>query len=114
MKVFSLRSLARLLRIRLETLMEYSRTADGMYSPFVEEEGGRRRTIDRPVLALRKLQRHIYDIFLRNHGYSEFAYGGVSGLSVADAVKPHAGRPLVVKVDVRNFYPSISDKSIFD
>jgi hypothetical protein len=85
-----------------------------MYSPFVEQCGeSKQRVIDRPDRAVRDLQRKVYDLLLRNHKYSEFAFGGVPGRSIKDAVKPHSGRPLVIQVDVKNFYPSISDKAVF-
>jgi RNA-directed DNA polymerase len=114
MKLNSVNSLARLLGMSLVQLVDFATNADSMYSPFVSQVKTKRRTIDRPSRSLNDLQRKIYDLLLRDHVYSEFAFGGVPRRSLRDAVRAHSSRPLVIQVDVKSFYPSISDKSVFD
>jgi RNA-directed DNA polymerase len=107
------RRLAQLLGTPLEQLREFARSTSVMYKPFVQSSGGKRRMIDQPVPTLRRLQRTIYRVLLRDYPYSRFAMGGVPGRSLRDALEPHQAKPLVVTVDIRDFYPSISDRSVY-
>jgi RNA-directed DNA polymerase len=113
MNLHSTHSLARLLGLSLNELKSIANDVELMYAPFVDRSSTKPRAIHRPKPSLRKLQRKIYDLFLARHAYSEFAFGGVPGRSVTDAVEPHRCRPLIIQVDVKNFFPSITDRAVF-
>lgn len=113
MIIHSGRTLARLLGFTLAQLTEIAGNADLAYSPFSIRRKGKTRTIDRPSRLLRNVQKQIYDLLLRDYRYSQFAFGGIPGRSIRSAVEPHQSRRIVVQVDVREFYPSISDKAVF-
>lgn len=105
--------LADLLGTSLPALRSLAASVDSMYSPFWDRSGRKPRLIDRPIPTLRAVQRRVYQRLLKDYPYSEFAIGGVRGKSVRHAVECHRARPIVVQVDVREFYPSISDRAVF-
>jgi RNA-directed DNA polymerase len=107
----SVRNLAYLLETSPDRLREIADTVDSQYRPYHSEKG---RRIDNPSVPLRRIQQRVYRKLLKAYEYSRFAVGGVPRRSLLDAVKPHEGRPLVIRIDVREFYPSISDEAIYD
>lgn len=113
MIVNSKRRLAHLLGYPLDWLQEIALHADKLYDPFTDYSGKKPRVIERPIKALRDLQRRIYKIMLRGAQSFRFAHAGVPGRSIAKAVRPHSKRPLVLTADIQNFYPSIKDRTVF-
>src|SRR5688572_25838300 len=109
----SVRQLAYALEVSPDRLREFADNADNLYRPYIDRKGKKPRHIDRPLLPLRAIQRKIYRVLLRSHPYLRFAIGGVVQRSLSDAVTPHQNRPLVIRVDVRDFYPSISDEAVY-
>lgn len=114
MKIYSVRNLAQLLGLSRDALKTVTTSIDSMYSPYIDTSRAKPRTIDRPNRELRELQRRVYDLLLRDHAYSLFAWGGIPKRSLKEAVAVHRSRPLIVQVDVKNFYPSISDRAVFN
>src|SRR5205085_9895337 len=73
----------------------------------VEKATGGERRIAAPRWPLRKLQRLILREILDKLPAHEAAHGFVRGRSVRSNAAPHEGARLVLKVDLKDFFPTI-------
>ena len=71
------------------------------------------RMIDNPSSELKKIQRAINTKLLRRLELPMFVCGGVKGRSVADNIELHLGARVLVTMDIRRFFPSVSSRQIF-
>ena len=101
LKIPSLRELNKLLR-----------AGSGPGSPYVSfpipKASGETRTITAPRMTLRKIQRRILHELLSKLPTHNAAHGFVKKRSVVTNAKPHEGAQLVVKLDLKDFFPTIS------
>ncbi|WP_426508656.1 reverse transcriptase family protein [Dactylosporangium sp. McL0621] len=71
------------------------------------------RLIEAPKPALRGLQRRLLDELLGRVPVHPAAHGFVPGRSVHTFAAPHAGRALVVRLDLAAFFPSIPVRRVY-
>lgn len=71
------------------------------------------RHIDHPAPELLDVQRRIVRHVLTPLGFGEAAHGGVRGRSPETNAKVHLGKRCVVKMDVKNFFPSVQHKRVY-
>ncbi|HRI49093.1 MAG TPA: reverse transcriptase family protein [Pseudomonadota bacterium] len=92
-------------------LRRLQRPGAGPGAPYVEftipKASGEPRRITAPRPRLKKLQRKILDELLVKCAPHEAAHGFVRGRSVVSNARPHAGAALVIKMDLRDFFPTI-------
>ena len=98
-------------RGKLESLVL---SIDSHYRPFTRSklEGGV-RTIDNPDEALKGVQRRIVDRLLRPRAFPACAHGCLPGRSPVTNAKCHLGQKCHVRVDLRDFFPSITHHHIY-
>lgn len=72
------------------------------------KRNGSARLIESPKLRLKYLQRHILNEILVRIPPHEAAHGFRSGHSIHSFVAPHVGREMVLRLDLRDFFPTIS------
>lgn len=72
------------------------------------KSSGSARLIEAPKPRLKMVQRHLLDELLAGIPPHEAAHGFRPGRSVRSYVDPHVGRSVVLKMDLRDFFPSIS------
>ncbi|HLL24220.1 MAG TPA: reverse transcriptase domain-containing protein [Kofleriaceae bacterium] len=87
------------------------RPGTGQGSGYVEFEipkakGGTRR-IAAPRTPLRKIQRKILDEILAKLPVHDACHGFVPGRSTVTNAKPHEGAAIVVKLDLKDFFPTV-------
>ncbi|RAK44081.1 RNA-directed DNA polymerase [Macrococcus epidermidis] len=70
------------------------------------------RELTIPTMALKNIQRWILDNILYKFSVHPCAKGFVPGKSIIDNAIPHINKKYVVKMDVKNFFPSISFKDV--
>ena len=75
---------------------------------WISKRTGGRRLIEAPKPKLKHIQRRILDEILNRVPAHPAAHGSVVGRSVRSNAAPHAGQRVVVKLDLENFYPSVS------
>lgn len=101
---------------KAKELRRYMRPGAGPGSPYVQftipKSSGEPRTITAPRASLKKIQRRILDEILAKLEPHEAAHGFVRRRSVLSNARPHQGAKLVVKMDLRDFFPSISYKRV--
>jgi retron-type reverse transcriptase len=78
------------------------------YQPRKQKKSdGTFRTLNVPDKSLRLLQRKIVDHILSGFRLPDCVYGGVPGRSIRQMAALHVGQPVVFKMDLSNFFPSI-------
>lgn len=71
------------------------------------------RVIGQPSKALKVIQRKIKDEILTHYAYEPFVFG-LGGNTLKDHGTQHLGAREVVKLDLRDFYPSISYDLVYE
>jgi RNA-directed DNA polymerase len=79
---------------------------------WVPKSSGSLRLIEAPKLRLKQLQRRLLDEILVHIPPHEAAHGFRAGRSVASFVAPHVGRTIVLKMDLRDFFVSITSARV--
>lgn len=67
---------------------------------------GRPRLFEIPRLRLKQVQRKLMELFAAIPPHAR-AHGFVPGRSVASCLEPHVGQDIVLRMDLRHFFPSI-------
>lgn len=75
---------------------------------WLPKRDGSRRLIESPKATLKALQRRLLDRLLAHVPPHEAAHGFRPGRSALTFAAPHAGKDLVLRMDLRDFFPSIS------
>jgi hypothetical protein len=71
------------------------------------------RRIDRPTADLREVQDRIYYRLLRDLKVPRYLCGGVKGRSVMMNVRLHNGAPVIVTLDIKAWFPSITPQHVY-
>jgi RNA-directed DNA polymerase len=80
---------------------------------WTKKRSGGWRLIEAPRPRLAHLQRRLLQDVLDRIPSHPCAYGFVAGRSVADFASEHVGRGLVVRIDLEDFFPSVSASRVF-
>ena len=75
---------------------------------WMAKASGSLRLIESPKPRLKQTQRRLLDLVLAHIPPHEAAHGFRAGRSVSTFVAPHVGRSVVLKMDLRDFFPSIT------
>ena len=123
LRIKDLRALAYRLDLPEDVIVLESRRTGRDYSPFVSRNEPapfaklptvlKERTIDNPVDATKFIQARIYQKLLQPLPWPEHIFGGVRGKSLLHNIKRHLGSPVIVTIDIRSFFPSISTHQIY-
>jgi len=112
--ILSLNRLGWTLGIPRATLEEIAVNAVQYYHPFLlKRKGKKTRRIDHPDFQLRNVQRKIYIKLLKGIDLPEYLHGGVKRRSPYTNAKHHLGRRMAVRLDLKDFYPSVTDKQVY-
>jgi len=79
----------------------------------VPKKAGGYRPIDSPNRQLKALQRWILRNILEKLQPSPYATGFVTGISLKQNVQPHSGNQYVLKLDIKDFFPSIKASYVY-
>jgi RNA-directed DNA polymerase len=94
-----------------EALRRFMRPGSDTGAPYVDfqipKARGGRRTISAPRAPLRAIQRQILAEILAKLPIHEAAHGFVPGRSTLSNAQPHVGAQLLLKTDIREFFPTI-------
>lgn len=78
----------------------------------VPKRSGGTRTIHAPEAGLKKVQRRILHRVLARLRAHEAAHGFEHGRSIVTNARGHVGQAVVVRMDIQDFFPSITAKRI--
>ena len=89
-----------------------------IYTPYfyrdfeIKKRNGKKRKISEPLPSLKEIQDWILVNILENEKVSPFAKAYKKKVKLIDNVKFHKNQPLVVTLDLQDFFPSIKQKDI--
>ena len=80
----------------------------------IKKKSGGERILNVPAVSLKIVQRWILDNILENLHVSQYAMGFCKNKSIVTNAKNHLGKACVINVDLKDFFPSITQKQIFN
>jgi hypothetical protein len=80
---------------------------------WIQKSGGGLRLLEAPKERLRRVQRQLLHTILEHIPPHPAAHGFVPGRSVLTFARPHAGKAVLVRVDLEDFFGSVSAGRIF-
>ncbi|WJM81071.1 retron St85 family RNA-directed DNA polymerase [Pectobacterium brasiliense] len=110
----SLEDLSVTMRLPVSLISQYVNNNTRYYYniPLAKKNGGL-RSIDSPNRQLKAIQRWILRNILENLSPSGYAKGFVPKLSLLDNALPHGGNQYVLKIDLKDFFPSIKATHVY-
>jgi hypothetical protein len=78
----------------------------------IPKRSGGERVISAPMRRLKRVQRWILDHVLEPIALPEPAHGFRTGRSIVSNATPHAGAAIVVNVDLRDFFPTVTYRRV--
>lgn len=113
--IFNLRHLRKILQIRKSMQRTYFGEEKGkLYKEFkIPKKLGGFRKIEAPVKDLKVRQLWIKENIIDKVTVSEYAKGFKQNTSIYDNALPHVNKELVINVDIKDFFPSITYREIF-
>jgi len=111
------------LGVSREELFSVADTAGAKYKTFPAPEKIRpfqkkfkppkKRPISNPHIDLKRIQKLIHKRLLKTLNLPYYLCGGVKGRTILDNVLCHLGALMLVTVDIKNFFPSISNLQVY-
>lgn len=100
--------------IRREKLEKIAENSGSHYAPFPKKTGQKERIIDNPTGLLKEAQSRIHDRILSSISFPDYVIGGVKGKKPYEHPQRHINKPVVVTLDVKDCFPGITNKQVFD
>ena len=105
--------LAKTLGMDRQVLLEIANTASTRYYEFsLKKKDKTDRLITAPNYDLKLVQKRINKVIFENVSYPEYLYGGVSQKDYFKNAIRHSGAHILISLDIKNFYPSITYASV--
>ncbi len=99
----------------LKTIYSISNNKENNYRIFkIRKKNGKYRTIYEPDALLKQIQRNILNNVLSNRHISKYAKAYYKGVSLKDNAIPHINKELILKLDIKDFFESISFIDIYN
>ncbi len=107
--------LARILSTNVKTLNYLATDSRSHYCHFriPKRSGGDTRLIFAPKKKLKDVQRKILREILEKLPVTENAHGFVKTRSILTNAAPHAGKEILVKIDLENFFDTVNDRRVY-
>jgi RNA-directed DNA polymerase len=111
--IFNSEHLSLLVGIDHETINSIIHSTPKYYRQFtIKKRTGGERQISTPYPVLKHIQRWILSNILEKNVINSSATGFVKKKSIKDNVNPHLGERCVLKIDLKDFFPSINQRRI--
>ena len=112
--IFNKAHLSRLVGYSVYYLDGASRSPQKFYRNFeIAKHDGGRREISEPLPSLKEVQRWIYQNILLNVDVSVAAKAYVPGRKLKESARLHRAQNFVLRIDIKNFFPSITQNRVF-
>lgn len=108
--IYNLRHLRKIFRIKKsEQDIFFGENRSSLYREFsIPKKSGRVRQIEAPSKRLKEIQRWIKDEIVDKFVVSEYATGFRKNMSIVDNARKHVGKELVINMDIKDFFPSVT------
>ena len=85
-----------------------------MYRKFsIPKKGGGFRSLSEPSPPLKEIQRRIYEKLLRDQWHHDSCSGFRPGRSIKDNAARHVGQAMVMKLDLKDFFTTITARRVY-
>lgn len=112
--IFSMHHLSQLTGIKTEQLARIIASPKNFYRNFsIKKRSGGERLITAPYPVLRCVQEWILRNILEYISLNDAAKGFRKKTTILDNVSPHLGQRTVLKIDIKDFFPSINFKRVY-
>lgn len=108
----SIKGLGWKLNVKPDRLRRLAASAPRHYRPYVLRRRGKARRIDNPDGELKVIQRRIHQLLAPTLRVDHL-HGAVRGRSSKTNACSHMGRRFVVRLDISDFFPSISHRTVY-
>ena len=99
----------------IKTLYSISNNGENNYKIYkIKKRNNKYRTIYEPNRTLKYIQRQILNNILNNISISKYATAYHKGISLKDNVKVHVNKDIILKLDIKNFFESISFGDVYN
>ena len=99
---------------KLKLIYTISNHAENHYKVFkIPKRNGGYRTIYEPDYTLKSIQRNILNNVLNERITSSYAKAYKKGLSLVDNATPHLNKKVILKLDIKDFFPSIDFLKVY-
>ena len=107
--IFEIKHLSQLTGINTSELLKMIYSPSNFYREFeIFKRSGGKRKISTPYPSLKKCQRWIYESILKKQSVSSHAHGYIQSKSIITNATFHVGKKHLLKMDIKDFFPSIS------
>lgn len=121
LNILSVNQLAVILRTDLVRLVDVAQKAESFYKPFeslgkqrpFQKKPPKSRLIDNPVQELKRIQDLVQRQLLRPICFPNHIIGGIPKRSIVSNGEFHRGASLLVTIDIRKCFPSITNKHVY-
>ena len=96
----------------IDALLDFSQSIDSAYAVYPIKMKGKTRWIEAPNHSLMDLQRLLLHKLFYRIAPNECAHGFVRGKSIVSNAAAHVGKPWLVTLDIKDFFPSISRQQV--
>ena len=112
--LFDTFQLADFLRIKRKNLFSLVRICDTKYKTVtIKKKNGKTRVLHAPHEELKNVQRRILNGYLEKLPVSPYATAYVMKRSLKDNASPHVGKRYLLKLDITDFFGSISFQQVY-
>lgn len=112
LELIGISELAQLLDLNRIELKELRKSVSQSYQSYkIKKKQGGFRRIEAPDIQLKAIQHHLLHNLLNEIPTHPSIFGG-PGTSIIDALKEHVRKPVVITMDIENFFPSIKKHSV--
>ena len=82
------------------------------YRVYVQRQGRKKRLIEAPKIILKRIQRSLLDSIFSHEHSSTWSHGFCPGRSIFSHAVLHTCKDVVVTMDIKDFFPSVSSQKI--
>jgi RNA-directed DNA polymerase len=105
--------LAELFGVTVAQLWELAKHPEKNYRVYPKKQkNGKLRTIEEPQGLMKKLQKKLQQIF-KQERFPKYLSSPAKGRSPLSNVETHRGRTTTIELDIKNFYPSCREGTVF-
>jgi len=113
LKFYSLKYLAKYLGVREESLIYIKENRDSFLSQSTKKTKNKERIFYNARGALKDILKKIDQKILSKVDFPNSFYGGIEGKSTKKNAEAHLKNSHILKIDIKNFYPSIRPTKVF-
>lgn len=99
--------------IAIKNLFFITNNPEGQYETvYITKASGKKREINKPDIVLKSFQKSVYKNILLHIPTSDYAVAYKKDSSLRYSTAVHIGKPMILKLDIKNFFGSILYKTV--